>query len=214
MTHAAWIAYLRAYASQVQPAVLSTDHYDHLVSGDRGQFVENVAGTAQVAREYGLPFWGILLVIDHHGYRVVDDGLLRWQVAQWLSYGARGIGYFTYWTPAPDPNGKVPSLATEGGRPDRLVQMCFIEGDPAGCWDAPSLWPQRVIVMTLERVGSGAGPDLHTMAALHREAPAATLIGAGGVRSPADLARAHEAGASAWLVASALHDLQLPRAPR
>ena len=103
-THAAWIAYLRAYASQVQPAVLCTDHYDHRVNGDRGLFIDNVAGTAQVAREYGLPFWGILLVIDHHGYRVVDDGLLRWQVAQWLSYGSRGIGYFTYWTPAPDPN--------------------------------------------------------------------------------------------------------------
>ena len=101
---AAWIAYLRAYASQVQPAVLCTDHYDHRVTGDRGLFVENVAGTAQVAREYGLPFWGIVLVTKHHGYRDVDDGLLRWQVAQWLSYGSRGIGYFTYWTPAPDTN--------------------------------------------------------------------------------------------------------------
>jgi hypothetical protein len=88
----------------VQPAVLCTDHYDHRVNGDRGLFIENVAGTAQVAREYGLPFWGILLVIAHHGYRDVDDGLLRWQVAQWLSYGSRGIGYFTYWTPAPDTN--------------------------------------------------------------------------------------------------------------
>jgi len=101
-THDAWIAYLRAYASQVQPAVLSTDHYDHLVTRDRGQFIENVAGTAQVAREYGLPFWGILLVIRHGPYREVDDALLRWQVAQWLSYGCRGIGYFTYWTPVPD----------------------------------------------------------------------------------------------------------------
>ena len=45
--------------------------------------------------------------------------------------------------------------------------------DPAGCWDAMALWPQRVIVMTLERVGSGAGPDLETMAQLHREAPPA-----------------------------------------
>jgi phosphoribosylformimino-5-aminoimidazole carboxamide ribotide isomerase len=86
--------------------------------------------------------------------------------------------------------------------------------DPAGCWDAMALWPQRVIVMTLERVGSGAGPDLDTMMALHRMAPATTLIGAGGVRSTDDLARAHEAGAGAWLVASALHDLQLPRQPR
>jgi len=86
--------------------------------------------------------------------------------------------------------------------------------DPAGCWDAMALWPQRVIVMTLERVGSGAGPDLETMAQLHREAPATTLVGAGGVRSADDLARGREAGAGAWLVASALHDLQLPRRPR
>ena len=86
--------------------------------------------------------------------------------------------------------------------------------DPAGCWDAMALWPQRVIVMTLERVGSGAGPDLETMAQLHREAPTTTLVGAGGVRSADDLARGREAGAGAWLVASALHDLQLPRRPR
>ena len=86
--------------------------------------------------------------------------------------------------------------------------------DPAGCWDAPALWPQRVIVMTLERVGSGAGPDLETMTELHRRAPGTTLVGAGGVRRLDDLARAHAAGAGAWLVASALHDLQLPRLPR
>src|SRR5262245_6284872 len=101
-SHDDWIAYLRDYASQVKPAVLSTDHYDHFVNGERGEFVENVAGTAQVAREYGLPFWGIVLVTQHAGFRAVDDALLRWQVAQWVSYGAAGIGYFTYWTPAPD----------------------------------------------------------------------------------------------------------------
>ncbi|MEP6873193.1 MAG: HisA/HisF-related TIM barrel protein [Burkholderiales bacterium] len=100
--------------------------------------------------------------------------------------------------------GAVLSLDRRGGQ--RL--------DPAGCWEAQSLWPQRVIVMTLERVGSGAGPDLETMAGLHRQAPATTLIGAGGVRSLADLERALDAGAGAWLVASALHDLQLPRQPR
>ena len=101
-TRDAWLTYLRQYTTQVQPAVLSTDHYDHLTNGEHGQFVENVAGTAQVAREFGLPFWGIVLVIQHLNFREVDDALLRWQVAQWLSYGARGIGYFTYWTPAPD----------------------------------------------------------------------------------------------------------------
>ena len=99
VTRGEWLDYLRGYAEATQPAVLCTDHYDHTLQGDRGQFIENVAGTAQVAREYGLPFWGVVLVIQHFQYRVVDDALLRWQVAQWLSYGCAGVGYFTYWTP-------------------------------------------------------------------------------------------------------------------
>ncbi|MEF7612960.1 HisA/HisF-related TIM barrel protein [Aquincola sp. MAHUQ-54] len=86
--------------------------------------------------------------------------------------------------------------------------------DPAGCWEAPELWPQRVIVMTLERVGTGAGPDLETLRSVRQRAPAATVIGAGGIRGPEDLAPARQAGADAWLVASALHDLQLPPAAR
>ena len=86
--------------------------------------------------------------------------------------------------------------------------------DAAGCWDALALWPKRVIVMTMERVGSQAGPDLDTMRTLRRAAPATWLVGAGGVRNAADLARATAAGADAWLVASALHDLQLRRVHR
>ncbi|CAD5372159.1 Nickel transporter [Rubrivivax sp. A210] len=127
----------------------------------------------------------------------------------------------------------VPVLASESLRSRRALEEAFAatslgrdraalsldrrDGqrlDTAGCWDAPELWPQRVIVMTLERVGSGAGPDLETMAALRRLAPQARLVGAGGVRSAADLAQAAAAGAEAWLVASALHDGQLPRQPR
>lgn len=82
--------------------------------------------------------------------------------------------------------------------------------DAAGCWDDPSLWPQRVIAMTLDRVGAGAGPDLPTLAALRQRAPRHTaLIGAGGIRGVADLAHAEQAGAAGWLVASALHEGRL-----
>jgi phosphoribosylformimino-5-aminoimidazole carboxamide ribotide isomerase len=81
--------------------------------------------------------------------------------------------------------------------------------DVAGCWDAPEVWPTRVIVMTLERVGADAGPDLATIADVRRKAPQAMVIGAGGIRHADDLEAAAAAGADAWLVASALHDRRL-----
>jgi phosphoribosyl isomerase A len=97
--------------------------------------------------------------------------------------------------------------------PDAVLSLDRRDGqqlDAAGCWDLPALWPARVIVMTLERVGSGTGPDLDTLRNVRARAPNATLIGAGGIRHTADLAGASEAGAAGWLVASALHDGRLP----
>ena len=78
--------------------------------------------------------------------------------------------------------------------------------DPAGCGAQPALWPRSVIVMTLDRVGAAAGPDLATFAAQRAAAPHCEWTGAGGVRNAADLRAAAAAGAQAWLVASALHD--------
>src|SRR5262249_40964291 len=72
------------------------------VGGDQPYLVEDVAGTAALAREYGIPFWGIVLCVQHLQLRQVTEGELRWEVATWLAYGARGIGYFTYWTPGAD----------------------------------------------------------------------------------------------------------------
>lgn len=81
--------------------------------------------------------------------------------------------------------------------------------DPAACWITPEIWPRRIIVMTLERVGSGEGPDLGTLGAIRRQKPAASVIGAGGVRCDADIAAAADAGAAGWLVASAAHDMTM-----
>jgi hypothetical protein len=98
-----WVSHHREYIEAMQPAVLCNDHYDFLVTGDRGQFVENAAGLAAIAREAGLPFWAIVQLVEHGPYRSPTPGELAWQASMLLAYGARGIGYFTYWTPAPDP---------------------------------------------------------------------------------------------------------------
>jgi phosphoribosylformimino-5-aminoimidazole carboxamide ribotide isomerase len=80
--------------------------------------------------------------------------------------------------------------------------------DPAAESDT-SWWPPRVIVMTLDHVGTYQGPDLGTLAAVRARAGERRLIGAGGIRHAADLSAAANSGAAAWLVASALHDGQL-----
>lgn len=84
---------------------------------------------------------------------------------------------------------------------------------PRTVHEVAGLWPERVIVMTLARVGSGEGPDLATFRAVAERArclvtPPA-LFAAGGVRGAQDLAALAQEGAAGVLVASALHDGRL-----
>ena len=71
---------------------------------------------------------------------------------------------------------------------------------------APALWPRRIIVMTLARVGSSAGPDLARFAAIRSIAGGRQLYAAGGVRDATDLSALKAAGASGALIATALHE--------
>ncbi|WP_442755813.1 HisA/HisF-related TIM barrel protein [Methylocystis sp. JAN1] len=76
---------------------------------------------------------------------------------------------------------------------------------------SPGIWPRRVIVMTLHRVGAGEGPDLARVAHIARDAGDRTVIAAGGVRDMADLRALERSGAAGALVATALHDGRLGR---
>ena len=86
-----------------------------------------------------------------------------------------------------------------------IVSGKLSEGDSLG------REPELVERFTLERVGAGAGPDLETLADVRRKSTATFFVGAGGIRNQSDLEAASDAGAGAWLVASALHDGGLPR---
>jgi phosphoribosylformimino-5-aminoimidazole carboxamide ribotide isomerase len=83
---------------------------------------------------------------------------------------------------------------------------------PSQLLETPSLWPDRVICMTLARVGSSDGPDLARLAAIKQRAGMRRLYAAGGVRGGADLNALRHAGAAGVLVASALHDARLTSA--
>jgi len=100
---ASFLAALRDYVARIHPVVLSDDYYDFYATGDRGLFFENLSGLSAVAREAGLPFWYVGLLVQHIPYRQPTPEMVSWQAGMALAYGAHGFGYFTWWTPAPDP---------------------------------------------------------------------------------------------------------------
>jgi phosphoribosylformimino-5-aminoimidazole carboxamide ribotide isomerase len=92
----------------------------------------------------------------------------------------------------------------------RIVLSLDFRGDafqgPQEILAEPALWPRRIIVMTLARVGSGAGPDLERLAAIRLIADGREIYAAGGVRDAADLSALKAAGVSGALISTALHE--------
>jgi phosphoribosylformimino-5-aminoimidazole carboxamide ribotide isomerase len=67
------------------------------------------------------------------------------------------------------------------------------------------LWPETIIIMTLNRVGSYQGPDLDKLKWFYRQSPHKHFIAAGGIRNTADLLALKKIGVQQALIASALH---------
>lgn len=95
--------HVRRFIKTVQPALVSWDHYalldNHFGISERPEYFENLAIVRKHATEAGLPFVQIILSIPHLLYRDPNEAELHWQVFTTLAYGAKGVLYFTYWTP-------------------------------------------------------------------------------------------------------------------
>lgn len=156
---------------------------------------DNRATLARLAAAFpGLTLW-------------VDNGIADPDRADaWL---AAGIGHLVLGSESQPDASLLRRLAADA----RIVlSLDFRGGDfvgPAEILRDPQLWPRRIVVMTLARVGSGAGPDLERLAAVGARAGGRTLYAAGGVRDADDLRRLAAAGIGGALVASSLHDGRL-----
>lgn len=70
----------------------------------------------------------------------------------------------------------------------------------------PVLWPQQVICMSLNAVGSSQGADLPRIRALQSLNPKAAIYAAGGVRNSADLMQLKAQDIAGALIATTLHN--------
>ena len=75
----------------------------------------------------------------------------------------------------------------------------------------PNLWPDTIIVMTLNRVGSHQGPDLDKLDEFCSRYPHKQFVAAGGIRNITDLQVLKQIGVQQALVASALHSGSIGR---
>ncbi len=80
---------------------------------------------------------------------------------------------------------------------------------PASLLDDASIWPDKVIVMALTRVGSASGPDTHLLTRIKSRAAGRRVYAAGGVRDADDVASLAGAGISGALIATSLHNGKL-----
>jgi hypothetical protein len=96
---ASYDEYVERFLSVVRPDLLSFDHYPFLKDEDRPDFFANLWTIREAARRHDVPFLLIVLAMPHLSYRDPTEAELAWQVFHALAFGARGISYFTYWTP-------------------------------------------------------------------------------------------------------------------
>jgi phosphoribosylformimino-5-aminoimidazole carboxamide ribotide isomerase len=135
-------------------------------------------------------------------------------IAFWLDAGAGSlapefpfetvIGSETMRRDAPPPD--------LSARPRAILSLDFRGREflgPPALAVSPHLWPGQVIVMALERVGVGEGPDFATLAAIKARAGRREIFAAGGVRGAEDLAALARNGVAGALIATALHDGRL-----
>ncbi|MBU6400419.1 MAG: hypothetical protein KGS61_08890 [Verrucomicrobia bacterium] len=93
----AYREYLRRFVAEVQPALLSWDHYQFAVGRDTPDYFLNLAMIRQAAQQAGVPFLNIVQACTWTRVRrVPNPDELRYLVYTTLAYGAQGISYFVY----------------------------------------------------------------------------------------------------------------------
>jgi len=94
----AYKEHLRLYVEQVQPALISYDHYQFRLKSDSNQYFLNLAMIRRAAQDAGVPFLNIVQACTWAptAMRVPNANELRYLVYSTLAYGAQGISYYVY----------------------------------------------------------------------------------------------------------------------
>ncbi len=197
------------YLAALRPPLLSVSYYPFRRGSDRPGTFATLALVRERARRAGVPWLLIVQALPHGRYRDPTPAELAWQVMHGLAYGARGISYFTYWTPVHVYRARdwqfrrglvehgvaTPKLAAVAAlnRDARAIATTLDGYDSTAVLDSampPAAWPAPLAALTGDRVTAGffAAPD----------GAAAALLVNRSYREPAAIDVELRAGGLAW----------------
>jgi hypothetical protein len=93
----AYREHLRQYVDTVKPGLISYDHYQFAVEGDRQDYFLNLGMIRRAAQDASLPFLNIVQAATwDKSMRVPTGDEVRYLDYTSLAYGAQGISYYVY----------------------------------------------------------------------------------------------------------------------
>eukprot|EP01043_Picozoa_sp_COSAG02_P047805 COSAG02_NODE_4622_length_5153_cov_9.543926_2_plen_531_part_00 len=98
--------YVNEFVKQVNPDVVSMDHYPVFEMPDssgcysRAGYRAGLGVLRQATLATGVPFWNFFNTMPFSGRSDPTEAQLAWQIFTSLAYGAKGILYYCYWSPA------------------------------------------------------------------------------------------------------------------
>ncbi len=94
--------YVSRFIKEVGVDVLSMDYYPQFKPGTDGR--DGYCGNLEVMRkqslEANIPFWNFFNIMPYGPHTDPTEAQLRWQIYSSVAYGAKGVLYFCYYTPA------------------------------------------------------------------------------------------------------------------
>ncbi len=106
--------YVRQFMEVVDPDVLCMDHYPVFKPDRDGRdgYCEDLDVIRRHALEHDIPFWNFFNAMPYGPHTDPTESQMRWQIYASLAYGAKGVLYFCYYTPAGDEFPKGGALIT------------------------------------------------------------------------------------------------------
>ncbi|MDA0659840.1 MAG: hypothetical protein O2931_04075 [Planctomycetota bacterium] len=113
--------YVTRFMSEVNPDVLSMDHYPMMTPEEDGRikYCSNLEMMRKYALLHNVPFWNYFNTMPFGPHGDPTEAQLKWQVYTSIAYGARGVLYFCYWTPRGHEFPKGGAIITAEGRKTR-----------------------------------------------------------------------------------------------